>query len=280
MQISEIRKSQGRDGFEIRVFFGEHNSQIFWHKNRNDILVHEKRLWRLQNRLQSLIDEFQDMRRQLPGQESVIAEQIVCILFQDGKVDIKKTTQRFLMAAKSGDWDCFYSEYYSKLAWLGTAQKKEIEIKLGKYCFTKHYKITLQKLVEKRNLETLLFLRLMMETGIRARDVYQIDASCIDGKHVKIVSSKLRGGNYYQRPDGSFPKISNSTCHIAEVLDKNQGKWFTKPYEYYIQMIHRVWNHTYFSLYMLRKYRMACDNKREQAEYLKCWGSDIPIYTE
>ena len=39
---------------------------------------------------------------------------------------------------------------------------------------TGQYRLILDKLMEKRDLETVLFLRIMMETGLRSREVYAL----------------------------------------------------------------------------------------------------------
>ena len=45
-----------------------------------------------------------------------------------------------------------------------------------------NYKIVLRKLWKKRDLETLLFLRVAYETGIRGNDILKMDMSCIKGR--------------------------------------------------------------------------------------------------
>lgn len=135
---------------------------------------------------------------------------------------------------------------------------KEVDSQISNLYFTKQYKKALQKLTEDCNLETVLFLRLLMETGIRSRDVYQMDAACIEGKKVRVQSSKVKSEktNIYRWPDGSLPRISGKTIQIAKALDRTQGKWFTKPYDYYIRRIRKVWNSKEFSVHMLRRYRL------------------------
>lgn len=144
----------------------------------------------------------------------------------------------------------------------GNALAQTVETPLGGMCFTRHYKKALQELYKERNLEAALFLRLLMETGIRARDIYQMDVSCIEGKRVKVHPSKIANIKYYQQPNGSLPRISKATLQIAAALDRTQGEWFTRPYDYYLHIIHKLWNQTGFSIYMLRKYWVESDRRR------------------
>ena len=57
-------------------------------------------------------------------------------------------------------------------------------------CLRENYKIVLQKLCEKRDLETVLYLRMMMETGIRCRDLCELNDSNIKGREIKISALK------------------------------------------------------------------------------------------
>lgn len=254
MIISDVEKSLSKEGYEIRVSFENNSDRVFWCKAKNDIVIRQKRLQKLRYRLSCLVKEFMNIRKWFPEQESVSAENMVRYLFQYDKINIEIAVRDFLSAAKSGNWDIFYSQYFSQLEWIGSASKEEVERQLDRLYFTKHYKKALQELTKKRNLEVVLFLRLLMETGIRARDVYQMDSSCIEGKRVRVRPSKQANADFYHCPNGSLPQISKSTLHIAEVLNRTQGKWFTKPFDYYVYMLHKIWNQPYFSLHVLRRY--------------------------
>ena len=50
-----------------------------------------------------------------------------------------------------------------------------------------NYKIVLRKLWKKRDLETLLFLRVAYETGIRGNDILKMDMSCIKRRQVILL---------------------------------------------------------------------------------------------
>lgn len=257
MIISNITKSDKKDGYEVKVSFGKYPGRVFWSKNKNNIIVRQKRLQKLHCRLCHLINDFMNIRAWFPEQESASAEKMVRFLFQYDKVKMKKTVGDFLHAAKSEDWDGFYSEYFTQLEWIGSASTEEIEKQSEKLYFTKYYKKAIQELLKKRDLEAVLFLRLLMETGIRAQDVYLMNCSCIEGKRVKVRATKFASPIYYQCPDGSFPRISKSTLFIAETLDRVQGKWFTKPYDFYVRIIHKVWYQQGFSIHLLRQYRIV-----------------------
>lgn len=257
MIISNITKSDKKDGYEVKVSFGKYPERVFWCKDKNNILVRQKRLQKLHCRLCHLIKDFMNIRAWFPEQESASAEKMVRFLFQYDKVKVKKTVGDFLHAAEFEDWDGFYSQYFTHLEWIGSASVEEIENQSGKLYFTKYYKKAIHELLKERDLEAVLFLRLLMETGIRAQDVYLVDSSCIKGKRVRMRVTKFASPDYYQCPDGSFPRISKSTLFIAETLDRVQGKWFTKPYDFYVRIIHKVWYQQGFSIHLLRQYRIV-----------------------
>ena len=52
------------------------------------------------------------------------------------------------------------------------------------------YNQILERLLEKRDLETVLYLRMMMETGIRCRDLCELNDSNIKGREIKISALK------------------------------------------------------------------------------------------
>lgn len=57
-------------------------------------------------------------------------------------------------------------------------------------CLRENYKIVLQKLWKKRDLETLLFLRVAYETGIRGNDILKMDMSCMKGRQILLAEGK------------------------------------------------------------------------------------------
>lgn len=257
MIVSNIIKSEKKDGYEVKISFGKYPERVFWCKDKNNIVVRQKRLQKLHCRLRILNKEFMNIRKWFPEQESASAEKMVHFLFQYDKVNMEKTVCNFLNAAESEDWDGFYWKYFRQLEWIGSASVEEIENQSGKLYFTKYYKKAIHELLNKRDLEAVLFLRLLMETGIRSRDVYLMDHSCIEGKRVRVSAAKFANPDYYQCPDGSFPRISKHTLFIAETLDRVQGKWFTKPYDFYVHIIHKVWYQQGFSIHLLRQYRIV-----------------------
>lgn len=114
-----------------------------------------------------------------------------------------------------------------------------------------YYKEALRKLLERRDLESVLYLRIAMETGIRSQDILLLNESCIIGRYVRMFSSK--NGDCYFRMDGKLPLISQHTKRIMEALIRKQGKFFTKPFRYYYLKIRRAWPDAEFSLHMLRQ---------------------------
>lgn len=270
MIISNITKSEKKDGYEVKISFGKYPERIFWCKDKNNIIVRQKRLQKLRCRLRDLIKEFMNIRVWFPEQESASAEKMVCFLFQYDKVNMEKTICDFLHAAESEDWDGFHWQYFSQLEWIGSASVEEIENQSGNLYFTKYYKKAIQELMKKRDLEAVLFLRMLMETGIRSRDVYLMEQSCIEGKRVRVRAAKFARPDYYQCPDGSFPRISKSTLFIAETLDRVQGQWFTKPYDFYVRIIHKVWYQQGFSSHLLRQYRIGLIRQEYSAKQKQC----------
>ena len=122
-------------------------------------------------------------------------------------------------------------------------------------CLRENYKIVLQKLRKKRDLETLLFLRVAYETGIRGNDILKMDMSCIKGLQVILVESKRGSGCLYRQINGSYPKVSRQTLRVMEALYKKQGKFFSASREYYVRKIHRLWEQSPFCFHDLRRSR-------------------------
>lgn len=58
-------------------------------------------------------------------------------------------------------------------------------------CLRENYKIVLQKLWKKRDLETLLFLRVAYETGIRGNDILKMDMSCMKGRQILLAEKNI-----------------------------------------------------------------------------------------
>lgn len=260
MQVSNIRTSHGNKGFEIRVSFGKHGSWGIRCRDKCGIVACQARLRDLKRRLQYLTNEFILIETWYPEQREVSARHMLQFLFRHDKTNMEEAVRCFLTAEQSDDWDSFYSRYFRELEWIGEASSEEVQYLLGKLYLTKHYKRVLQELTGNRYLETVLFLRMLMETGIRPRDVYQMSSACLKGKKVKGFFLD-RKENYYRGSDGSPPQISKATMRIAAALDRVHGTWFTKSYDYYVHMLQKIWNQPYFSLYMLRRYKVECERK-------------------
>ena len=80
-----------------------------------------------------------------------------------------------------------------------------------------NYKIVLQKLWGKRDLETLLFLRVAYETGIRGNDILKMDMSCMKGRQILLAEGKRGFKCLYQQLNGNYPKVSRQTLRVMEV---------------------------------------------------------------
>ncbi len=115
-----------------------------------------------------------------------------------------------------------------------------------------NYKIVFSKLWEKRDLETLLFLRVAYETGIRGNDILKMDMSCMKGRQILLAEGKRGFGCLYRQLNGNYPKVSRQTLRVMEALHKKQGKFFSASREYYVRKIHRLWQQSPFCFHNLR----------------------------
>ena len=79
------------------------------------------------------------------------------------------------------------------------------------------YKRVINRFLNQGELETLLYLQLLMETGIRSADVWQIRAKDICGRKVFAQNRKYGEGLYYFNGN-RLPLISKRTERIAQIL--------------------------------------------------------------
>lgn len=92
------------------------------------------------------------------------------------------------------------------------------------------YRLALQKLNEQNDLESILFLRIVAETGMRLRDAYELKPSEIIVR--KIHKRSLKTGKFEK-----YPLISEETEKIAEQLLERQDRFLSKEYRYYTTKI-------------------------------------------
>lgn len=261
MRISNIWKSPKRERYEVMATFGAHGRWVISYRDKTTIVKHQKKLWCLHHRLRYIAEEFINIRIWYPEQAEVSAEQMIDFLFHNKREDMEGAVRKLLIAAEIGDWDGFFYAYFRELKWIEDVPTEEWDRKLGELYLTKHYKKVLKELMDARDLETMLFLRLLMETGISVFDVYRMSSSCIEGKKVRVQSSRISMSGFYRYPDGSLPQISKDTIRIAEALDRVQGKWFTKPCGHYTHLIHILWNLYHFSFDILEGFRVNLKSK-------------------
>lgn len=118
-----------------------------------------------------------------------------------------------------------------------------------------NYKIVVKKLWEKRDWETLLFLRIAYETGIRGNDILKMDMSCMKGRQVILAEGK-RGTDYlYQQQNRNYPQVSRKTLRIMKALHQKQGNFFCDSREHYMWRIGHLWEQPKFSFYDFRRNR-------------------------
>lgn len=109
----------------------------------------------------------------------------------------------------------------------------------------------LKKLMEERDLETALFLRILMETGIRPGDIWLMRESGIKGREIRL--SALKDGKEYRDLHGRYPKISKRTAQMAEIVFC-YSLYFEKPYGYYTRKIKRSCEDPRFQIHLVRMY--------------------------
>ena len=110
------------------------------------------------------------------------------------------------------------------------------------------YTVALQKLYEKNDLESIFFLRIATETGLRMRDIYDLKPSEIVVR--KIHKKSLKTGKYE-----NYPLISEETEKIAEQLVGLQGRFFSRDYQYYITGIKRQFSDPNMKLLYIVQYK-------------------------
>ena len=110
------------------------------------------------------------------------------------------------------------------------------------------YTVALQKLYEKNDLESIFFLRIATETGLRMRDIYDLKPSEIVVR--KIHKKSLKTGKYE-----NYPLISEETEKIAEQLVGLQGRFFSRDYQYYMTKIKRQFSDPNMKLLYIVSYK-------------------------
>ena len=133
-----------------------------------------------------------------------------------------------------------------------------------------NYKIVLRKLWKKRDLETLLFLRVAYETGIRGNDILKMDMSCIKRRQVILVESKRGSAYLYHQINGNYPQVSRKTLRIMKALHKKQGHFFCDSREHYIWKIKNLWEQPKFSFYDFRRNRREFELLTLKEQLHKC----------
>lgn len=109
------------------------------------------------------------------------------------------------------------------------------------------YKIALQKLYKWKDLEGIFYLRVLMETGMRSNDVYDLRPSEITNR--KIIKKDQKTNRIE-----NYPRISKRTEHIGKILLANRNYFFTRSHNSYKMKIRRCFtdptmHHIYFRHY-------------------------------
>lgn len=117
------------------------------------------------------------------------------------------------------------------------------------------YKIIQERLWQRRDLETILYLRLLCDTGFRSSEAYLMKPeylvhgrACLPAQHFKYCNEVERMGGY--------PRLSRKTLRIAEAVSKKQGCYFTKPQQHYMKKIKWFRTDERFTVYELRNMRI------------------------
>lgn len=117
----------------------------------------------------------------------------------------------------------------------------------------KQYKVALQNLLKRKDLESIFFLRIMMETGMRPNDVCDLKPSDITDR--KIIKRSLKTNILEE-----YPLISKRTEQIGRALVVNRGCFFHKSRDIYKMMIRKAFSDPSMNYYYLRHYRRGMND--------------------
>lgn len=117
----------------------------------------------------------------------------------------------------------------------------------------KQYKVALQQLLKRKDLESIFFLRIMMETGMRPNDVYSLKPSEIINRKITKITQKY---NILEE----HPLISKRAEQIARVLLMNRSYFFRRSRDIYMMRIRKSFSDASMKLYYLRQYRQDMED--------------------
>lgn len=118
----------------------------------------------------------------------------------------------------------------------------------------KLYKAALQKLLEKKDLESVFFFRVMMETGMRPNDVYHLRPADIADR--RIIKRSLKNNKLEE-----YPLISKRTEQIVRTLLRDRCYFFHRHCDVYKIRIRRSFSESSKKLIYLRHYRLDMEEK-------------------
>lgn len=111
----------------------------------------------------------------------------------------------------------------------------------------KEYLHALEGLSEDGDFESIFFLRLIWETGLRPMDVMHLHPSEIMER--RIHRKTLKTGKYE-----NYNMISEETEKLAAELLEKQGKFFSKNREHYFRRIRKNFVNSKMSVWEIAKY--------------------------
>lgn len=134
----------------------------------------------------------------------------------------------------------------------------DIEYEMKQSEITGQYRIILDKLLRKRDLETVFFLRILMETGLRSREVYSLRPEDIVHRKVYLPMKYWKFYKEAEKSMGAF-RISRRTEQIARAVEGGRKRYFTRSHSYYLAKIKRYRTDKRFNLHIMRNLRKKID---------------------
>lgn len=256
--------------YVLIITFGKYGRCQIFRNSKENMEVFQRDLFRMNERMQYYIAGLMELLAEYSKQQHILIERFPeMLLHKFPRRERNSVAEAIQNSIAENDWDVFLVQYWQRLLWMGCEWSREDveryrrddtdmykkDKKLIMLELPLQYKRVINRFLNQGELETLLYLQLLMETGIRSADVWQIRAKDIRGRKVFAQNRKYGEGLYYFNGN-RLPRISKRTERIAQILAERQGYFFSKPARYYQERIRKEWEQPEFSLHLLRRYRV------------------------
>lgn len=266
MYVTQMKETRDKKHYEFQIIVGKGRFH-YYGLSKEAAIERKARYERTIRRLELLKKELRYLVQYLPEQSEKIAEKAANLLFSENlSVSALPDIQK---ALETQDVEEFFVQYFSELTSALNVNKDDWDKKLYHTYFVEHYKIVLLRLLERRDWETILFLRVAFETGIRSLDIVKLSISCMEGRQIRLGQEKLGGKRIYRQKNGQLPKVSKRTLRLMKMLERTQGQFFTKPHQTYIQKICSLWSCKRFQIHELRRKRLLLEERLMLSSYRK-----------